>query len=109
GARALGKNREGRRRQRRRQAPQRQVKLQVPTAPTCGQYSRRTIACPVSGSTRPVSATQPVHCPTASSPRLVAVRGPSTNVHSARASAATPTPLQLGSGGGAPGHVYDDS
>ena len=30
----------------------------------CGQNCRRTIGCPVSGSTRPVSSTHPVHCPT---------------------------------------------
>ena len=37
------------------------------------------------------------------------MRGPSTNVHSARASPATPTPLQLGSGGDALGNVYEVS
>src|SRR5450631_490496 len=75
--------------------------------PVWGHHCRRTIACPVSTLTCPVSSEQPVHWPTASIPRLVAERGPSTIVHSARASADTPTPLQLGSGGPAPGKVYE--
>ena len=69
----------------------------------------------VSGSSLPLSSTQPVHWPSISKARPVAERGPITTIHSARAShahrrsiaaheaardevAATPTPLQLGMG-----------
>src|SRR5260221_14475783 len=67
------------------------------------------MAWPVSGSTRPVSALQPVHWPIPSRPRLVAARGPSTIDHSARARPAVPTPLQLGRGGDGLGKVYEVS
>jgi len=67
------------------------------------------MAWPVSGSTRPVSALQPVHWPIPSRPRLVAARGPSTIDHSARTRPAAPTPLQLGRGGDGLGNVYEVS
>lgn len=40
---------------------QRHVIPQMAEAPTWGHHWRRTIACPVSGSNRPVSSTHPVH------------------------------------------------
>src|SRR5438067_1610135 len=55
----------------------------------------------------PVLSTHDVYWPMTSSSRLVAERGPSTQVYAARASPANPTPLQLGTAGSELGTVIE--